>query len=70
VPTEYGLYYSVNHIKLIKGFYSLYLGKTGHAASEWLGGRSVPTDDKLFLSFNMYFLVFSNKRRMLYIHAL
>jgi hypothetical protein len=33
MPTEDGLYYSVNHIKLIKEFYSLYLGKTGHAAS-------------------------------------
>jgi hypothetical protein len=33
VPTEDGLYYSVNHIKLIKGFYSLYLRKTGRAAS-------------------------------------
>jgi hypothetical protein len=33
VRTEDGLYYSVNHIKLIKGFYSLYLGKMGRAAS-------------------------------------
>jgi hypothetical protein len=33
VPTEDGLYYSVDHIKLIKGFYSLYLGKTGRATS-------------------------------------
>jgi hypothetical protein len=27
------LCYSVDHIKLIKGFYSLYVGKTGCAAS-------------------------------------
>jgi hypothetical protein len=33
MPTEDGLYYSVDHIKLIKEFYSLYLGKTGRAAS-------------------------------------
>jgi hypothetical protein len=60
VPIEDRLYYSVNNIKLIKGFYSLYVGKRGRAASLWLGRRSVPTEDKLFLSFNMYFLVFSN----------
>ena len=33
VPTEDELYCSVNHIKIIKGFYSLYLGKTGRATS-------------------------------------
>jgi hypothetical protein len=33
VLIEDGLYYSVNHIKLIKGFYNLYLGKMGRAAS-------------------------------------
>jgi hypothetical protein len=60
VPIEDGLYYSVNHIKLIKGFYSLYLGKTGRAASYWLGGRSLPTENKLLLSLNMYFLVLYN----------
>jgi hypothetical protein len=63
VPTEDGLYYSVNHIKLIKGFYSLYLGKTGRATSLCLGGQSVPTEDKLLLSFNMYFLVLYNIHR-------
>jgi hypothetical protein len=52
VPTEDGLCYSINYMKLIKGFYSLYLGKTGHATSWWLGGRSVPTEDRLSLLFN------------------
>jgi hypothetical protein len=33
VLTEDGLCYSIDHIKRIKGFYSLYLGKTGRAAS-------------------------------------
>jgi hypothetical protein len=33
VPTEDELYYFVDRIKLIKGFYSLYLEKMGHAAS-------------------------------------
>jgi hypothetical protein len=33
MPTEDGLYYSVNHIKLIKVVYGLYLGKMGRATS-------------------------------------
>jgi hypothetical protein len=33
VLTEDELCYSVDYIKLIKGFYSLYPGKTGRAAS-------------------------------------
>jgi hypothetical protein len=33
VLTEDELCYSIDHIKLIKEFYSLYLGKTGRAAS-------------------------------------
>jgi hypothetical protein len=52
VPTEDGLCYSINCMKLIKGFYSLCLGKTGRAASQWLGGRFVSTEDRLSLLFN------------------
>jgi hypothetical protein len=58
VPTEDGLCYSNDYIKLIKEFYNLYLGKTGRAASYWLGGRFVPTEDRLSLFFNIVFSCF------------
>jgi hypothetical protein len=52
-------YYSINYMKLIKEiFYNLYLGKTGRAASKWLRGRSVPTEDRLSLFFNIVFSCF------------
>jgi hypothetical protein len=55
VPTEDGLCYSINFMKLIKALNNSYLGKTGHTASWWLGGQSVPTKDELFTFFNKVF---------------
>jgi hypothetical protein len=52
VPTEDGLHLFIDCMYPVKGFYNLYLGKMGSAASLWLGGRSVPTEDILSLFFN------------------
>jgi hypothetical protein len=58
MSTEDGLCYSIDCMKRIKGFDSLCLGKTGRAASWWLGGRSVPTEDRLSLSLDIVFSSF------------
>jgi hypothetical protein len=52
VPNEDGLYYSIDYMYPIKDLDNRYLGKIGHIASLWLGGRSVPTEDGLYLFFN------------------
>jgi hypothetical protein len=38
MPTEDGLYYSIDCMYAIKDVANLYLGKTGRTVSYWLGG--------------------------------
>jgi hypothetical protein len=52
VPTKGGLYYSIDYMYPIKELDNPYLGKTGRTSSSWLGGRSVPSEDGLYLFFN------------------
>jgi len=54
MPTEDGLYYSIDCMYAIKDVANLYLGKTGRTVSYWLGGWSVPTEDGLYLFFNKW----------------
>jgi hypothetical protein len=55
MPTEDGLYNSIDCMYPIKELDNPYLGKTGCTVSYWLCEWSMQTEDKLYLFFNKVF---------------
>jgi hypothetical protein len=53
VSTKDGLDYSIDCMYPIKDVANTYLGKKGRTASYWLDGQFMPTEDGLYLFFNM-----------------